>query len=62
MAQRLQLTGPLAQRMADVFTRKAELLHYPDSGDLRGLILTVITDTDLVLSGAVSLDDFEPPQ
>lgn len=63
----MKLTEPMAQRMADVFTRKA--LRSPPTGYglgwaadeewLRGMILTVVTDTDLVLTGAVQIEDFD---
>ena len=63
----MKLTEPMAQRMTDVFTRKALLVPPsaygqgcdPDPEWLRSTILTVIADTDLVLTGTIQIEDFD---
>lgn len=61
---RNRLTEGNAQRLADAFTAKAFRFLYGDDAridaeNLRGIILTVIADTELVLTGAIQIEDFE---
>lgn len=60
-----RLTEESAQRLATALTRKH--LQYPGRApydpispdELRGIVLTTIADTELVLIGAVQIEDFE---
>ena len=59
-----RLTEANAQRLADAFTAKAFRFLYGDDAGidpeiLRGIILTVIADTELVLTGGLQIEDFE---
>jgi hypothetical protein len=57
-----RLTEANAQRLATALTSKH--LRYPPASEidpdvLRGIVLTTIADTELVLTGDVQLEDFE---
>jgi hypothetical protein len=55
-----RLTEANAQRLADALTRKLLLVNPSIPTDsLRWVVLQVIVDTELVLTGAVQLEDFE---